>query len=445
MVDGEIEFERRDAFGLDSKPPVVAPIEEAAPTVIPKTTGDLLAIAGGTLHPITSPDVEGGTILIQGGRILAMGKGLPIPAGARTIQAQGKHVWPGMIALGANTGLLEIGSISSTDDQGDIGGNQPDLRVSASINADSAHIGVTRSNGITRSQTTPQRGGPMLGQSAIVRLAGDNWEEMLQVDQDMLHVRFPVTANDAKEKKEGDEVKELRHLFDEAREYGRLSDLAAKSQAVRPAFDPRLEALVPYSRGEKKVGFHVDNAQTILFALKFIEEEKLSAVLYGVEEGWKVVDAIAKSKVSVAVGPVITLPQTHFDPYDAPFSNPAVLARAGVPIAIMAEDVENERNLPFHAATAAAFGLPHEEALRAITYTPAKILGVEKELGSLAPGKIADLVVTDGDLLEFRTRVEVLLIGGAQVDLANRQTRLYERYRERLHRLKSAKGSASGR
>ena len=445
MVDGEIEFGRRDAFELDTKPPVVQPIEEVASREMPNLAGDVLAIAGGTLHPITSPDVAGGTILIQGGRICAMGKGLPIPAGSRTIQAQGKHVWPGMIALGANTGLLEIGSIASTDDQGDIGGNQPDLRVAASINADSAHIDVTRSNGITRAQTTPQRGGPMLGQSAVVRLAGDNWEEMLQVDQDMLHVRFPATANDAKEKKEGDEVKELRRLFDEAREYGRLGELAAKGQAVRPAFDPRLEALVPYARGEKRVAFHADNAQTILFALKFIEEEKLAAVLYGAEEGWKVADAIAKAKIPVVVGPVIALPSTRFDPYDAPFANPAVLARAGVLVAIMAEDPENERNLPFHAAAACAFGLPREEALRAITYTPAKILGIEGELGSLAPGKIADVVVTDGDLLEFRTRVEAELIDGVQVDLSNRQTRLYERYRERLHRLQSARSTPGGR
>jgi len=132
---------------------------------------------------------------------------------------------------------------------------------------------------------------------------------------------------------------------------------------------------------------------------------------------------------------VIALPGDRFDPYDAPFANPAVLARAGVPIAIMAEDVDNERNLPFHAATAAAFGLPPEEALRAITYYPAKILGLEKDLGSLAPGKIADVVVTDGDLTEFRTHVEAVLIDGVQIDVSNRQTKLYERYRERLHKL----------
>jgi imidazolonepropionase-like amidohydrolase len=374
-----------------------------------------------------------------------MGRSLPIPAGARTIQAQGKHVWPGMISLDSTAGLIEIGSIAATDDRGDIGGNQPDLRVAASVHADSAHVGVTRSGGVTRAQTAPQRGGPMLGQSAILRLSGDTWEEMLMVDRDMLHVRFPETGNDAKDKKEGEAVKELRRLLKEAREYGRLSDLAAEGAAARPGFDPRLEALVSYARGEEKVALHADNAQTILFALRFAEEEHLAAVIYGAAEGWKVAEAIARSGVPVAVGPVIALPSTRFDPYDAPYANAAVLARAGVPFAILSGESENERNLPFHAAMAASFGLPHDEALRAITYYPARILGIERDLGSLAPGKIADVIVTDGDLLEIRSRVEHLFIEGVAVDLSNRQTRIYERYRERLRRLQTAADAPKGR
>ena len=445
MVDGEIEFARRDAYELDTKPPTVPAIEEPAPAQVPEPAGEVLAITGATLHPITAPDVERGTLLIRGGRILALGADVAIPAGAKTIQAQGKHVWPGMIALDSTLGMIEIGSVPATDDRGDIGGNQPDLRVSASIHADSSHIGVTRSNGITRAQTAPQGGGPMKGQSAIVRLSGDTWEEMLAVDRDMLHVRFPETANDAKEKKEGEEVKEMRRLLAAARDYGRIADLASQGSIPTPTFEPRLAALVPYVRGEKKVALHADNAQTILSALKFAEEEKLSAVLYGASEGWKVADAIARAKVPVAVGPIIAMPDGPFDPYDSAFANPAVLARAGVPFAILSKESENERNLPFHAATAAAFGLPREEALRAITYYPARILGIERDVGSLASGKIADVIVTDGDLLEIRTRVEHLFIEGRPIDLGNRQTELYERYRARLHRLKAGGGAAKPR
>jgi imidazolonepropionase-like amidohydrolase len=414
---------------VQTAPPPIAADPKAA------SGAGVVAIVGGTLHPITSPDVEGGTLILQGGRIAALGKGIAIPAGARTIDASGKHVYPGMIALGANVGLLEIGSIAATDDETEGGGNQPDVRVSASINADSAHIAVTRFNGVTRSQTTPQGGGPMRGQSAVLRLSGETWEELLMLDRDMLHIEFPRTADDAKEKKESDETKELGRLFNEAREYGRLSDLAKSSGTPHPPWDSRLEALVPYARGTKPVALHANNAQTILFALKFAKEHGLKAVLYEAADAWKVVDVIAREQVPVVVGPVLRMPSTRFDPYDAPYANAAVLARAGVPFALMSNDRENVRNLAFHAAMACAFGLPHEEALRAITYYPAHILGLEHELGSLAPGKIADVIVTSGDLLEIQSRVDYVFIDGKQTSLVNRQTELYERYRARLMRL----------
>jgi imidazolonepropionase-like amidohydrolase len=148
------------------------------------------------------------------------------------------------------------------------------------------------------------------------------------------------------------------------------------------------------------------------------------------------VDAIRTSGMSVVVGPVLALPSSEFDPYDAAYSNAAVLYRAGIEIAIMAVDDDNTRNLPHHAGFAAAHGLPREEALRSITYTPAKLLGLEQELGSLAVGKLADVVVTDGDLLEATSRISTVLIDGRVQDLGNRQTELYETYRQRLQRLK---------
>jgi imidazolonepropionase-like amidohydrolase len=198
MVDGEIEFERRDAFGLDTNPPQVQPLAEAAPAPAAALSGDVLAITNAVLHPITGPEIAQGTLLLQGGHILALGAELAIPAGARTIDAAGRHVYPGLIALDTNVGLLEIGSVPATDDQSEYGGSQPDVRTAASVNADSAHIAVTRTNGITRVQTAPQGGGPMLGQSAVMRLCGSTWEEMLTLDRDMLHLRFPGLPNEVK-------------------------------------------------------------------------------------------------------------------------------------------------------------------------------------------------------------------------------------------------------
>jgi len=438
MVDGEIEFTRIDAFELETRPGAVSELtEEPGALDGIDRSAPVIVFFGGTIHPITGPDIANGILVVQDGRIVGMGTDIDVPQGARAIDVTGLDVWPGMISLNSATGLHEIGAVASTNDTGEIGGNQPDVRVTASLNADSAHINVTRHNGVTRAQTTPQRGGPVRGQSAIVRLAGDTWEEMLTVDRDMMHVSFPRTANDAKKKeKENEAVTGIADLFDEAREYGRVRDEARRDGLSAPTYDPRLEALVPYVRGEKRIGLHVSNAQTILNALKFAREQELDVVLYGASEAWKVADAIAREGVPVVVGPVWATPRSKYDPYDSAYANAAVLHRAGVPIAIMTADTDNERNLAFQAAMAAAFGLPHEEAIRAVTYYPAKILGIEAELGSLAVGKIADVVVTRGDLLEITSPVVHLMIDGELVDhRADKQTALYERYRERLHKL----------
>jgi len=442
MVDGEIEFQRRDAFGLDEGD---LPVGDLAPAPVIEAAyrsdgGELTAIVGGVLHPITGADVPDGTLLVQDGRIVDMGAGLAVPADAHVIDAAGKHVWPGLIALGTSLGLREIGSVRGSVDDQEIGGNQPDIRVSTAIHTVSAHLPVTRSSGITRSQTVPSGRDGMTGQSAVIRLTGDTWEEALTVDRDMLHIAFPRASNrasddeDDKQKKEKPEAIEVMvKLLEEAREYGRLGDEARSQGLTPPPWDSRLAALVPYARGEKRVALHANNAQTILYAIQFAREQELDAVLFGVREGWKVVDAIARSGLDVVVGPVLSVPYSEYDPYDAAYANAAVLHRAGVKIAIMAADKGNTRNLRFAAGFAAAYGLPREEALRAITLAPARILGLDRELGSLAPGKIADVVITDGDVLEATARVTHVLIDGELQPIGNRQTELYDRYRARLH------------
>jgi imidazolonepropionase-like amidohydrolase len=442
MVDGEIEFTRRDAFELDTKP---APLTEIAE---PRTSADAawradggptIAIVGGTLHPVTQPAIERGTVVLQGGRIVAMGAGVAIPSNARVVDATGKHVWPGLIALDTSIGLHEIGSVQATIDESEIGGNQPDLRVSASLSAESAHIAVTRFNGVTRVQTSPQSGGPLMGQSCVIRLTGDTWEELLHVDRDMLHVAFPSVGNNVKDKKEPEALKELSKLLAESRDYARRLDDAASKGSAKPAWDPRLEALAPFALGQKTTAIHASNAQTLLFALKFIEKEKLKAVIFGASEGWKVASELAAAKVPVVVGGTLSLPSSEFDPYDAPYANPAVLHRAGVPIAIGPGNDENPRNVAFHAAMAASFGLPREEALRSVTIYAARVLGLEQELGSLAIGKLADVVVTNGDLLDTRTQVEYVFIDGVQQPMQSRQSMLYDKYRARLTRMQATR------
>lgn len=446
LVDGEVEFQRRDTFGFDAAPLAY----EAATAQMPEaldpdlqSSAPITALVGGTVHTVEFGTIEDGTVLMQDGLLLAVGprSEVEIPVGARTIMAEGKHVWPGMIALNTNLGLHEVGAVRATQDAREIGGNQPDVGTLRAINADSAHIGVTRFNGITRAQVAPQGGGPLRGVSAVIDLEGSNWEELATVEGDMMHVRFPTVRNSAKSKDMPDEVEELRELFAAARRYGDLQEAAAADESTLPPLrDPRLEALLPMLRGEQKVALHARNAQTILLALKFAGEEELDAVLYGAAEGWKVADAIAASGVPVVVGPVLTLPSSSFDPYDAPFANAAVLVRAGARVAIHPDDPDNTRNLPLHAAMAACYGLPVEEAVRSITLTPAELVGLGDRLGSLAPGKIADVIVTEGHLLEAAGTIDYAFIDGRQVELKNRQTEFYARYQRRLRLQEEAEG-----
>ena len=441
MVDGEIEFQRRDTFGFDAEPLAPRPAEElAAAIAVDPNGGPVTALVGGTIHTVSGADIEGGTLLMQDGKILSVDVTETLPVGARVIDVTGKHLWPGMIAINTELGLREIASFKSTMDGSEIGGNQPDVQVLRALNAESAHFAVTRTNGVTRSQVVPHSRGPLSGQSAIVDLNGDTWEELGFVEGDMMHMRFPRVRNTSKKKELPDSVGEVRELLASAREYASRVAAAADGTGLAPVYDSRMEALARVANREQRLALHADNAQTILYALQFAEDEDLDVVLYGATEGWKVVDAIAAAGVPVVVGPVLSLPNSRFDPYDADFANAAVLQRAGIPIALQTADLENPRNLAFHAAWAHSFGLPREDALRAITLEPARVLGLGEQLGSLEPGKIADVQVTDGDLLEITSRVEYLFIDGEQVDLANRQTRFYDKYKARLERLTGGEG-----
>ena len=435
MVEGEIEFERRDTFGFDAEPLVARSWEDVSENLaFSADSGPAVALVGATLHPVSSAPIEGGTLLIQGGRIIAIGKDLPVPAGVETIPFDGLDIWPGLIAIDTAIGLREIAAVRSSMDTDELGEDQPDLVTSTSLNAESAHIGVTLYNGVTRAQVAPRGRSTMNGKSSLIRMVGATWEELLHVDEDMLHLGFPRVRNSSKKKEEPDAVERMRGLFRDASEYGRLIDEAKEAGVQGPTFDPRLESLIPFANGEARVAVHVNNAQSILYALRFIEELELDAVLFGVTEGWKVAEEIARAEVPVVVGPVLELPSDEYDPYDSAFANPAVLLRAGVDIAIQTADEENPRNVAFHAAMAAAYGLPEDEAVRAITLGAAEVLGIDDELGSLEPGKIADLVVTEGHLLEVSAPVRFVFIDGELVDTENRQTRFYRKYQDRLRR-----------
>jgi imidazolonepropionase-like amidohydrolase len=452
FVDGELAFERRDAFGLEGFEPAGRELTEEEQKLEQlrglgyiEVGGPLpecdFAVLGAVVHTANGQVHDPGFVAVRDGRVAAVGPGSPISTdGARAvIDGAGMHLYPGVIALDTTLGLTEIGAIRSTMDGREIGGDHPDLSVAASINADSAHIGVTRYNGITRAQSVPNSFGAIRGQSAVVAMAGDTWQEMLTVEGNMLHINFPRVSNSADEDERAERSKAERVLgekFAKAKEYAERVAAADAAGVQRPPYDPRSNALARFATGGAKVALHAGNAQSLLHAARFAAEHELDAVLYGATEAWKIADQLAELGVPVVTAPVLGLPSSEYDPYDAPYAQAAVLARAGVPFALGMANDENPRNLVFHAGFAAAFGLGAEEALRAITLYPAQLLGLDAELGSIEVGKRADLVLSDGDLFEPTTRVRGVWIDGREADLTNRHTELYDRYRQRLIDLK---------
>jgi imidazolonepropionase-like amidohydrolase len=398
-----------------------------------------VALVGATIYPVDSPPVPGGTLVFAGGKIVAIGSGVIVPPGARVIDAAGKRVYPAMIDSSTQIGLVEIDAVRATRDGAEVGELNPNVRAEVSVNPDSELIPVARANGVALAASVPA-GGLVSGTSALLRLDGWTWEEMVVEAPLGVHVHWPrMTAESgddaeaARAKKERDRMlRAVQDLFAEARAYLKAS---LTSRAASREVDLRLEALLPVVLGKRPVFLHCDGEREIRAAVAWARGDGLRAVLVSGAAAAAAATLLRENDVPVIYGPVHSLPRRGDLMYDDPFSAPGRLAAAGVKLAIASFDDSNARNLPYHAATAAAHGLPAEEALRAVTLHPAQILGVADRYGSLAPGKSATLMVTDGDPLEIVTHVEQMWIDGRPVDLTNRHTRLHRKYGERIRRV----------
>jgi imidazolonepropionase-like amidohydrolase len=451
LVEGEVYFQRADRltpFPAAKDGPAKPVNDFKAIRLSP--TGDYV-LNGVTVHPVSGPVVPRATVLVQKGKIsrvwdVSLPGNMLVPAGAVEVKAEGLHLYPGMIDAGTVLGLTELGSARETHDFAEGGDFQPDLRASIAINPDSELIPVTRANGVLTVVTRPT-GSIIAGQSALINLAGWVPKEMAVVDPLALHVEFPTASplfsgdptlpaigRAIARKQREEKVRRLKELFAQALAY----EDGRKEQPDRPV-NPRLEALVPYARGKKPVVIQANRKQEILDALKLADELKLKMILTGAADSWKVADELKKRDVPVILGPVMTMPAETYDPYDAPFACAAKLREAGVRFCIRSAGSANTRNLPYEAAMAASYGLPPEEALKAVTLYPAQILGVDKELGSIEAGKRANLVLTNGDLLQASAQVLALFIDGRPLEPVSKHTRLYERYRERLEEVKAGK------
>jgi len=402
--------------------------------------GDGFLLRGAVIHPVSGPEIPNGMLLVQDGRIAEVGAKVPVPKGVRIIEAKGLHVYPGLIDSGSQIGLAEISSVRETVDAVEIGDFNPQLRAIVAVHPASEHIPVTRANGITAAVTAPA-GGVISGQAALIHLDGWTWEEMQVRSPVSMILQFPVIEtrggrfaaqrarrpfSEAKREYES-RLQQLREFFEQARRYQKAKLAGGPGFAT----DAKMEAMLPVLEGKLPLVAHAVRERAIREAVAFAESQKVRLVLAEAREAWKVADLLKQKNIPVILGPTLELPLEEDDPYDKAYTLPAELHKAGVKFAFASFSTSFARNLPYQAAMAVAFGLPHAEALKALTLYPAEIWGVADLLGSIEKGKLADLILTDGDPLETRTQLKQLFIRGREVDLDNKHLRLYEKYRQR--------------
>jgi len=402
---------------------------------------DSFLLRGATVHTVSGADIPAGAVLVKDGKIVEVGAKIAAPKGVRVIEAKGLHVYPGMINAATQIGLSEIGSVRETNDAAEIGTFNPQVRALAAVNPASEHIPVARANGITTTLSLPV-GGTISGRAALIHLDGWTWEEMEVRGDAAMHVIFPVLESGGGRRGGGSEkpptlaerkrafetkVRELHEFFESARRYQKAK--VAGDAGLKP--DLKMEAMLPVLDGRLPLIVTASREKPIKDAIAFAEKEKIKIVLAEASEAWKVAAELKAKDIPVILGCTMSLPEHEDDPYDKPYTQPAELYKAGVKFAIASFGTSAARNLPYEAAMAVAFGLPHEAALKTITLAPAEILGVASEYGSIEKGKCADLMVTDGDPLETRTQVKQLFIKGKEVDLMNKHQRLYEQYLKR--------------
>jgi imidazolonepropionase-like amidohydrolase len=408
------------------------------------------AIINATLVTVTGEPIVNGTLVMEGNHIKDVGSEIEIPDDMEVIDASGLFVYPGLIDGYSTLGLSEIGAVAATQDAYETGIYNPHIKTAVALNPHSVHIPITRVNGITAAVVAPS-GGVISGQCALIQLKGWTSEEMVLQSPIGIAVSFPhmqtkeeeerarqrqrtpatgAQTSSAKERTEK-AIKNLKEVFQKAGRYAAAWDAYAKSQKPpAPDVDLMLEALVPVAKKELAAIISVNTELDIKNAVAFVKELDIKAIFQGVSEGWKVAPLLAENDIPVLVGPVLRSPGPK-DPYDSIYANAGVLNKAGVKIAFLTRSAADGRNLPYQAGTASAFGLPKEEALKAVTIYPAEILGVADKLGSLEAGKLANVIVTDGDPLEMRTQIKHLFIAGEKISLETKHTELYEKFRKR--------------
>ena len=407
------------------------PVPGAQPPTRPGPAG-VLAITNARINPITRPAIERGTIVVRDGRIAAVGASVTVPSGAQIIDANGSEVYPGWINARSTIGLAEPGA-GGFQDTAEMLEFDPQLRTAVTFHSDNEAIPISRANGVTTAGVTPS-GGLLGGQVALMNLDGWTWEENVVASNVGIAFQFPALSaggGPQGQQRNYDDMKKARdarlnqvaRLFDQARAYAQ----AGPARRI----DWVLEALVPVVERRLPLIVRADSEPDIREAVSFTEKQRVRMILSAGSEAAFVAPLLKEKRIPVILGPILALPTRPDSSHAASYRAAGELARAGVMLAFATGDANYVRNLPYQAAESVAWGLPREEALKALTIGAAEILGVSDRLGSIEPGKIANLLIAKGDPLEIRTEVTHVIINGRSVGLGNKHLELYERYARR--------------
>ena len=408
-----------------------------------------LVLSGATVHTVAGETFSHGEVLVENGKVSAVGQTVTAPSSASRVDLKGQHLYPGMIGLDSLLGLTEIGAVRSTQDSTESGEFTPDVQSWIAANPDSELIPVARANAIVAFEPVPE-GALVSGQSGLVLVDGWTSEQRTLRGPIGLHVFWPraeLTIS-TRERAPGSKVKTLEEqakerrakmkgVFDFFQEAAAYAKAKASAGAAANAFEkiPAWEAMLPYVERKLPVIVHADDVRQIRAAVQWAVTNHLKIVLYDGRDAWKEAALLATNKVPVVYSHVFTLPPSDSEGYDIQFRAPVLLHEAGVAVTfgvgLGSMDAALTKNLPYSAAQAVAFGLSREEAIKGITLYPAQIAGVADRLGSITVGKDATFFSSDGDILDIRSHVMHVWIGGKEVSLDNKHIRLYERYRQR--------------
>lgn len=376
---------------------------------------------GADIYTVTGELYQNGALGIRNGKIIYVGTIDGAQQKGTTEDVTGKRIYPGLIGLNSILGLSEIEAVRATNDHSEVGENNAHIRSAIAFNTDSKVIPTVVTNGILMAQVCP-RGGLISGQSSVMKLQARNWEEAVYEGDNVIHINWPEFSGDEKkDKKAAEQVLQITQWLQQAKSY---------SLQKTTETNLRYEAIKDVLSGKKKVFVHVNGARGIVNAIQTLQPFNITPTVVGGNESHLITSILKENNVGVIISRTHRLPDNVDDSYEVPYALPYLLYKDSVAFAISDINFWEQRNLPFEAGQAVAFGLPYDEALKSITIYPARFLGINTTTGSLEVGKDATFIITAGDVLDMRTSiVHQAYMMGQPVDLTNPQKQLYEKYK----------------